>query len=116
MILDFITNPWNIGMVIVGLTISAILWIKGKGSDNLRGYIPTLWTSLGILCTFMAIHVSLSGYTSNIMHEPSISLHNDGFNINNLIREVIPAFSTSIIGIIGAIISTITNRWVSDEM
>lgn len=116
MIIEFITNLWNIGMVIVGLTISAILWIKGKGSDNLRGYIPTLWTSLGILCTFMAIYVSFSGYTSNIMHDSSISLQNDGFNINSLIREVIPAFSTSIIGIIGAIISTITNRWVSDEM
>lgn len=113
MITEFVTDPWNVGMVLLGLIISIILWIRGKETENLRGFIPTLWTSLGILGTFMAIYVSLSGYTSNT--ETFNSQNNVDFNISSLIREVIPAFSTSIIGIIGSIISTIINRWVCDE-
>lgn len=113
--INFFTNPWNIAVILIGLTLSIVLWIKGKGSDYLRGYIPTLWTSLGILCTFMAIYVSLSGYTNIVGNDVANSSSSNTFDINNLIKKVIPAFSTSIIGIIGAIISTIINRWIGDN-
>lgn len=113
--IEFFTNGWNIAVILIGLTLSVVLWIKGKGSDYLRGYIPTLWTSLGILCTFMAIYVSLSGYTNIVGSDGVNGSESNAFDINDLIKEVIPAFSTSIIGIIGAIISTIINRWIGDN-
>lgn len=104
-LINFFNNPWNIGVIIIGLTLSIVLWTNGRGALSLRGYIPTLWTSLGILGTFTAIYIGLSDYsTANGVPE-----------LNKLIEKVIPAFSTSIIGIIGAIISTIINRWSSDN-
>lgn len=104
-VLDFFVNPWNLAVIIIGLSLSIVLWIKGQGALSLRGYIPTLWTSLGILGTFTAIYIGLSDYsTANGVPE-----------LNKLIEKVIPAFSTSIIGIIGAIISTIINRWANDN-
>lgn len=113
--IDFFTNGWNIAVILIGLTFSVVLWIKGKGSNFLRGYIPTLWTSLGILCTFMAIYVSLSDYTNIVSSDAVNGSGLNTFDINDLIKDVIPAFSTSIIGIIGAIISTIINRWIGDN-
>lgn len=114
-LIDFFSNAWNIAVIVIGLVLSIVLWKKGNGSDSLRSYIPTLWTSLGILCTFMAIYVSLSGYTNIASNDVANVSNSNNFDINKLIKEVIPAFSTSIIGIIGAIISTIVNRWVSDN-
>lgn len=103
---QFILNNMNLLTIVVGLTASIFLWIKGKGALSLRGYIPTLWTSLGILGTFVAIYFGLSDYSSG----------ESAPELNILIKKVIPAFSTSIIGIIGAIISTIFNRWANDNL
>ena len=115
-LVEFIMNPWNVGMIVIGVALSITLWIQGKGAEYLRGYIPTLWTSLGILCTFMAIYVSLADYTLSTSNVGINGTNPDGFDINKLIKEVIPAFSTSIIGIIGAIITTILNRWDNDNI
>lgn len=114
-LINFFKDEWNCAVIIIGISLSIVLWIKGNGSDCLRGYIPTLWTSLGILCTFMAIYYGLSDYSSNAGNDGVSPSDSGNFDINKLIKEVIPAFSTSIIGIIGAIISTIINRWIGDN-
>lgn len=103
---EFILSNMNLLTVVIGLSFSIVLWIKGKGTYSLRGYIPTLWTSLGILGTFTAIYFGLNDYSTG----------ESSSDIDKLIAKVIPAFSTSIIGIIGAIVSTIINRWVGDNM
>lgn len=103
---EFILNNMNLLTIVVGLSFSIVLWIKGKGASSLRGYIPTLWTSLGILGTFTAIYFGLTDYSNG----------ESSSDIDKLIAKVIPAFSTSIIGIIGAIVSTIINRWVGDDV
>lgn len=103
---SFILDNMNLLTIVIGLTFSVVLWIKGKGAYSLRGYIPTLWTSLGILGTFTAIYFGLTDYSNG----------ESSADIDKLIAKVIPAFSTSIIGIIGAIVSTIINRWVGDNI
>lgn len=68
------------------------------GSYQLRAYIPTIWTSLGILGTFVSIAFSL--FIVTIL----------GIDIDSLIRNIAPAFTTSIIGIIASIIASLDNK------
>ena len=58
--------------------------------------MPNVWTSLGILGTFIAIVVSLdSSGTSSLS------------DVDTLVKNIIPAFTTSITGIIGAVVCSI---------
>lgn len=100
----FPLNEFDIITLAVGLIVGSILWLWSKhtNSDQLRSYSPTLWTSLGIFFTFVSIFTSLKGYTPNT--------ENGTFDIQDMIDKIIPAFSTSIIGIFGAVISTIINK------
>lgn len=87
-------------LTIIGGVIAT--FVLNKHSDKthsyqLRAYIPTVWTSLGILFTFVSIYVSLLKY--------------NGDDIMLLINNIVPAFSTSIIGIAGAICTSISNKW-----
>ena len=101
----FPLNEFDIITLAVGLIVGSILWFLSKhtNSDQLRSYTPTLWTSLGIFFTFVSIFTSLKGYIHNNGNEPFN-------NIQEMIDKIIPAFSTSIIGIFGAVISTIINK------
>lgn len=100
----FPLNEFDIITLAVGLIVGSILWLWSKhtNSDQLRSYSPTLWTSLGIFFTFVSIFTSLKSYTPNT--------ENGTFDIQDMIDKIIPAFSTSIIGIFGAVISTIINK------
>lgn len=94
-----INNIFNEITVGVGLLFTVILFLfyyKKAKSRQLLSYIPNIWTSLGILGTFVAIVISLDSGNDN----------NFG-DINQLVSDIIPAFQTSIIGIIGAIITSI---------
>jgi flagellar motor component MotA len=89
---------WVIGTFILGLFGSRLLW-KEYGKDKRYGreilsYIPNIWTSLGILGTFLSIVISL-------WNEDNYS------DIKNLVSQIVPAFTTSVIGIIGAIFSSV---------
>ena len=87
-------------LTIIGGVIATIVLNKRSNKTNsyqLRAYIPTIWTSLGILFTFVSIYVSLLKY--------------NGDDIMLLINNIVPAFSTSIIGIAGAIWTSINNKW-----
>ncbi|MDC2009070.1 MotA/TolQ/ExbB proton channel family protein [Bacteroides thetaiotaomicron] len=94
-----LNNIFNEITVGVGLLFTVVLFLfyyMNAKSRQLLSYIPNIWTSLGILGTFIAIVISLD--TGN----------NDNFgSINQLVGDIIPAFQTSIIGIIGAIITSV---------
>ena len=79
-----------------------------KKSYQLAAYIPTVWTSLGIFFTFLSIFLALSD------QDFRMKIQNPENNqvILDLIDKIIPAFSTSMIGIIGAIITSILNKIV----
>ncbi len=99
----FVTSPINIGMIVFCTIGTVLLWRKANETKSiqLRNYCSTLWTSVGILGTFVSIYVSLNGMDFTLANNNAIE---------SLIQNIIPAFSTSIIGIVGAIICTICNR------
>ena len=92
-------------VVTIGLGVLYFSWTK---SHQMLNAIPTIWTSLGILGTFYAIVRTLGRGL------PELTTENDGLNglVNNLVDGIIPAFTTSIIGIVGAILSTIAIKIV----
>ncbi|MBQ0141994.1 MAG: MotA/TolQ/ExbB proton channel family protein [Prevotellaceae bacterium] len=102
-LIQFVKSPINIGMIVLCTIGTILLWRKANETKSiqLRNYCSTLWTSVGILGTFVSIYISLSGMDFT-------SASNNA--IESLIQNIIPAFSTSIIGIVGAIICTICNK------
>lgn len=83
----------------IGLCVTILLivlyyqWVKSR---QLLNYIPSTWTSLGILGTFIAIYKTLGSGNTNTLSD-----------VDTLVRNIIPAFTTSIYGILGAIVTSI---------
>lgn len=96
-----ILHLWDLAVLVVGLTLT--LWLSRKYNKTryvaFISAIPGIWTSLGILGTFGSIYVSLAGLKSDSFQD-----------IMALVTKVAPAFSTSIIGIVGAIFFSIRNK------
>jgi vacuolar-type H+-ATPase subunit H len=98
-LIEFLIDPLVVGVIVLGSLGSGYLWKEWKknrqNGRDLLSYIPNVWTSFGILGTFIAIVLSLSKI--------------DGVNINiiDLVKKIIPAFTTSIIGIFFAIFFSI---------
>lgn len=103
LLIQFVTSPINIGMIVLCTIGTILLWHKANETKSiqLRNYCSTLWTSVGILGTFVSIYISLIDMDFTLAKNNAIE---------SLIQNIIPAFSTSIIGIVGAIICTICNR------
>ena len=94
-----INDELNLIVTLTGLSITAVffaLYFTKLRSKQLLNYVPNVWTSLGILGTFIAIVVSLdSSGTSSLS------------DVDTLVKNIIPAFTTSIIGIIGAVVCSV---------
>ena len=94
-----INDELNLIVILIGLLITSvffILYFAKLRSKQLLNYVPNVWTSLGILGTFIAIVVSLdSSGTSSLS------------DVDTLVKNIIPAFTTSITGIIGAVVCSI---------
>ena len=90
--MDFICNNINWIVIAAGLFISVCIssYYRKTKSRQLLNYIPTVWTSLGILGTFVTI-VYVLGDGTMVWTD-----------INEMVKRISPAFETSIIGIIGA--------------
>lgn len=94
------------GVFIASLIIGGIFsWIYYKNrSRQLLNSLPGLFTSLGLLGTFVAICNSLG------------DINQDNLEIDTIIRELIPAFTSSIAGLISAFIATAGCKiWYSFE-
>lgn len=92
----------NISVLVIGLIstlIFGVLYFTKLKSKQLLNYLPNIWTSLGILGTFIAIVYSLEDLRS--------SSSGNEINVVGLIEDIAPAFITSIIGICGAIVTSI---------
>lgn len=92
----------NLIVIIVGLLITVfffILYFTRLKSKQLLNYVPNVWTSMGILGTFIAIIVSLNNGGTRTLSD-----------VDTLVKNIIPAFTTSIIGIIGALICSIVTK------
>lgn len=90
------------GMIAIGIILTAIIivvYLRKYKSKQLLNYVPTVWTSLGILGTFVTIVLRLDGV-------------NDLNDVDVLVRNLVPAFWTSIIGISGALISSVIIKYI----
>lgn len=113
-------NWWN--GVILTLDVVVLVWYLIRYHKtkvrNLLTSMPGLFTSLGILGTFGAICYSLSGISSAPAAAPVIgqsvgeALKNapGSLDLKRIIADLIPAFSTSIYGLIFAFFSTFFTR------
>ena len=117
---DLIINSWNIVVLIIGL--GATIWCKRKydetKSSPLLTSLPGVWTSLGLLGTFCAICYSLHDLnavkevvdnTGKTLGEVKAASGQD-LDIMEIISKLIPAFTTSIIGLVGALCVTLWSK------
>lgn len=100
--MDIICNNINWIVIAAGLFISVCIssYYRKTKSRQLLNYIPTVWTSLGILGTFVTI-VYVLGDGTMVWSD-----------INEMVKRISPAFETSIIGIIGAILTSIIAKMI----
>ena len=98
--MDSILNISVLALGLISTLIFGALYFTKFKSKQLLNYLPNVWTSLGILGTFIAIVYSLEDLQN--------SSSGNEINVIGLIEDIAPAFITSIIGICGAIITSIT--------
>lgn len=84
---SFFSTPVIWELVICSLITILFVWqSKKQSSTRLLHWLPSLWTSAGILGTFVSIYFGLQNLPDDIP-------------LNELVDRVVPAFSTSIIGV-----------------
>ena len=92
---------WVIALGMLGALLYVRKHYKRNKSRNLRNALPGIYTSLGLLGTFLSIWFSLSNISTI-----------DNIDIAEIIRGLVPAFTTSIAGLIFALVATIHNKKV----
>lgn len=97
--MDSILNISVLALGLISTLVFLVLYFTKLKSKQLLNYLPNVWTSLGILGTFIAIVYSLEDLQN--------SSSGNEINVIGLIEDIAPAFITSIIGICGAIITSI---------
>lgn len=97
--MDSILNISVLALGLISTLMFLVLYFTKFKSQQLLNYLPNIWTSLGILGTFIAIVYSLKDLQN--------SSSGNGINVVDLIEDIAPAFITSIIGICGAITTSI---------
>ena len=118
--IDLIFNWWNLAVLTLGSI--ATYWCKKKYDETksrpLLTSLPGFWTSLGLLGTFGAICYSLHDLnnipevidnTGKTVAEVKAA-GGQGLDIMKIISELVPAFTTSIIGLLGALAVTIWSK------
>lgn len=87
-------NGLVVGLGLICTVLLFVYYYKYSRARSVISYLPNIWTSLGILGTFISIVRSLAD-SENLSDLPTV------------VDNIVPAFETSIIGIIGAIVTSI---------
>ena len=108
----FLHDPFFWISNLLALAMIAVAWFFMKSnydktkSRQLLNSLPGIFTSVGLFWTFVSICISLGGYATGAKN----------LEIEVIIGELIPAFSTSIIGLFFATIATMwTKKIFADE-
>ena len=121
---DSIFNWGNYLVLLGGTTISIFCscWYKKTHSRALLSCLPGVFTSLGLLGTFLAICISLNGLgseeievidnTGKTLAEVNAAKTTQNIDIIKIISELIPAFTSSIVGLVCALIATVWTKYV----
>lgn len=109
-------NTWNLlaffGPIFLG-TLFTLIYFKYNKSRPLLNSLPGLFTSIGLLGTFCAICESLGELNVNNASNIGKTLaeaQNNSINITQIISDIIPAFTSSIWGLIFAFLITIITK------
>lgn len=107
--------PYNGIMLVLGIAVSIWFFRKYKktNSRQLLNSLPGIWTSLGLLGTFIAICASLGGISTVEAVDnfgKTVAEATPEIDIKTIISDLIPAFSTSIYGLLFATFITILNK------
>ena len=103
------TNLFSIllNLIVIALGIVAWWWCNKKYKETksrpMINCLPGVFTSLGLLGTFISICWSLKSWNPDTTESKFIT---------DLISNLIPAFTTSIIGLIGALGATIWTKYI----
>jgi biopolymer transport protein ExbB/TolQ len=96
-------NPWVSAIIVTIIGAAASIYVLSfsslRQSPRFTGFLPQLWTGLGILGTFISLFVRLG------------ILGVDPNDIGKLIKELSSAFSTSVAGLMGSIIVSVIIRY-----
>lgn len=122
---------FNLPNIVVLLGGGGAWWLCNKKyretkSRPLLNCLPGVFTSLGLLGTFFSICYSLNGLggvSAEVMDNTGKTLAeaqaagSQGIDIIKIISELIPAFTSSIIGLLGALIVTVwaKNKFAEEE-
>ena len=105
-IINLLRN-WGLGWefcliltLMVVATVFVILGYKSSKSRNLLNALPGAYTSLGLLGTFMSIVIALNGIDIN------------KFKLDTIINGLVPAFTTSIAGLVFALVATLIIKYI----
>lgn len=122
--LDLIFN-WGNGLVVAGGTAIAMFCFKEYKKTHSRALLnclPGVFTSLGLLGTFLAICISLNGLggnevevvdnTGKTLAEVKAAGGTQNIDIMKIISELIPAFTSSIVGLICALFATVWTKYI----
>lgn len=113
-------NVWNFLILAADLLIGwlFIRLYKKNNSRNLLNSLPGIFTSLGLLGTFCAICSSLAGISAEPVQVvdkvgksvAELAGSSSDLDLKKIISDLIPAFSTSIYGLLLAIAATIYSK------
>lgn len=116
-------NLYNFAVVIIGGLVSWYFFKQYKETKSrpLLNSLPGVFTSLGLLGTFVSICASLYDIGDNV----NVGVDNTGktlkevaaassqnLDIIEIISELIPAFTSSIVGLICALAATVWAKWL----
>ena len=112
---DLIVNRYNIAVIVIGGAVWLWFYFEYKKTKSraLLNCLPGVFTSLGLLGTFISICSSLHDIDSIPGNINSVaSTGGQVFNIKAIIEELVPAFTSSICGLFCAFITTIWAKYV----
>ena len=113
-IFNLIVNPYNIAVIVIGGVVWGWFYIEYKKTKSraLLNCLPGVFTSLGLLGTFISIRWSLYGINSIPVKTGDVATGPETLKITEIIGKLIPAFTSSICGLICALIVTVWAKYI----
>lgn len=114
--IDLIFNIPNLAVVLIGGLISWRFYNKYKETHShaLLNSLPGVFTSLGLLGTFASICWSLYDINVDVGHaiNGAAKTTGDSLDIKVIISRLIPAFTSSILGLLCALGATVRAKYI----
>jgi len=112
--INLLSAPYISALIVLILGgVYTFLVVKNK-NESLIQYIPQVWTAFGVLGTFIALFYNLGVKELPYKEIEAAGRITKEIDIEKLISNLTSAFSTSIVGILGSIVSSAFIKWKYD--